>query len=52
MQKTISIREEAYKKLDDAFEDFPNSMYMSYGDLIIELIKEHEEYHKIKDGVN
>ena len=52
MQKTVSIREEAYHLLDNTFDDFPNGMYMSYGDLITELIKEHKEYRKIIDGVN
>jgi len=52
MQKTVSLREEAYNLLDDTFDDFPNGDYMSYGDLITELIKEHKTYRKIMDGVN
>ena len=52
MQKTISLRMDVYNKLDAIFNDFENSMYMSYADLIDALIKEHKEYKKIKDGVN
>jgi len=52
MQKTIGLRPDVYIALDDTFDDFPNGMYMTYGDLISELIREHKEYKKIKDGVN
>ena len=52
MQKTVSIREEVYNLLDNTFDDFQNCEYMSYGDLIAELIKEHKAYRKIMDGVN
>jgi len=48
MQKTISLREDQYNLLDGTFNKFPNGMYMTYGDLIVELIKSHEEYMKIK----
>lgn len=52
MQKSIGLRPDVYAALDDTFDDFPNGMYMSYGELISELIREHKEYIKIKDGVN
>jgi predicted CopG family antitoxin len=52
MQKTISLRQDVYDKLNATFDDFENGMYMSCADLIDVLIKEHKEYKKIKDGVN
>jgi len=52
MQKTIGLRPDVYNALDNTFDDFPNGMYMTYGDIISELIREHKAYRKIMDGVS